>query len=660
MAVHALETGGPGEAGPLMPSDAEPELPLAKELRRILGPKARVVWRGSELDLYSRDQADIPETLRRMLIRTVPDAVVQPESVEDVANVVSAAVDLGVPIVPRAAGSFPLGGAVPTMGGIVIDLSSLRRVVAVDKPQILADVEAGVRWSNLQDVLQGEGLALRTYPSSWFSTVGGWVATGGYGINSLKFGHLSKNVQALQVVTPKGGIEWVDERHPDFKLYFGTEGQLGIVTRVVLRVRLPPTVSEPLLLQFTGAREAFDYARDLLAATDPTHILYFDPHRMNTFNRLMESPMLREAHSLLVATENGVGGREAAELAKPHRAEVAPRHHASYLWRERFFPLKPKRLGPGILGCELMFDRTVAPAAFGRWHGIAAKAGLDPELEAHFIDGGRVLGLCTWLTDPRQRWAFTLHAALSVRLALAGIKLGGIPYGTGIWQTPLMADRFGRDFARQLREEKRRRDPKGLLNPGKFFRIRSRYANILGFAMRPVLAKLGLGAAGPFLPWLARRAYRPPAAHGDVLESSVEECSACGACVPVCPAYLATDSELVTGRGKLQLAARLLQGERVSPEDAQSMFLCIHCGACERVCQSELPLVAAYERLEEAVADRFGFPTSRVDAFSKAVQESDEYRAMLGAGMVPQAFYTYKDRGVNGVPPSAKRGRSGV
>ena len=84
MAVHAFETGGLDEAGPLMPSDTEPELPLAKELRRILGRKARVIWRGAELDLYSRDQADVPEMLRKLLIRTTPDAVVQPESVEDV------------------------------------------------------------------------------------------------------------------------------------------------------------------------------------------------------------------------------------------------------------------------------------------------------------------------------------------------------------------------------------------------------------------------------------------------------------------------------------------------------------------------------------------------------------------------------------------------
>jgi FAD/FMN-containing dehydrogenase/NAD-dependent dihydropyrimidine dehydrogenase PreA subunit len=655
MAVHALESVGPGEAGPLMPSDAEPDLAIATELRKVLGPKGRVIWRGAELDLYSRDQADIPESLRRMLVRTTPDAVVQPETVEDVAHVVSAAYGLGVPIVPRGAASFPLGGSVPTMGGVVIDLSALRRVLAIDKERILADVEAGVRWSTLQEVLRGDGLTLRTYPSSWFSTVGGWVATGGYGINSLKFGHLSKNVRALQVVTPTGGVEWVDEGDPDFSLYFGTEGQLGLVTRVVLKVRLPPKSSEPRLVQFKEAREAFDYAKNLLAIASPTHILYFDPHRMHTFNRLMEEPFLREAHSLLIHIENGVGAREAMEIAAARGASIAPRHHGSYLWRERFFPLKPKRLGPGMLGCELMFDHGAAPAAFERWHRIATRAGVDPELEAHFIDGGRVLGLCTWLTDPRQRWAFTLHAALSVRMALEGIKFGGIPYGTGIWQAPLLADRFGKDVVHRLREEKERRDPKGLLNPGKFFRVTSRYGNVLGLAMSPRLAKLGMAIAGPFLPWLARRAYGPPEDHGDALERSTMECSACGACIPVCPAYLATNSEMVTGRGKLQVAARLLKGEAMSAEDAQSMFLCIHCGACERVCQSELPLVAAYDELEGLVARGFGLPEKRIEAFSKRVQDSDEYRQLLGAGMVTPAFYTYKDRTASGGPATPKR-----
>jgi ferredoxin len=112
---------------------------------------------------------------------------------------------------------------------------------------------------------------------------------------------------------------------------------------------------------------------------------------------------------------------------------------------------------------------------------------------------------------------------------------------------------------------------------------------------------------------------------------------------------------MVTGRGKLQIATRLLKGEPVSPEDAQSMFLCIHCGACERVCQSELPLVAAYDELEGLVAERFDIPQDRIAAFSRRVQDSEEYRQLLGAGMVTPSFYTYQDRAVGAVPVAPKR-----
>src|SRR3989449_331939 len=260
------------------------------------------------------------------------------------------------------------------MGGIVIDLSALRRVFGIDRERHLADVEAGVRWSTLQEVLRGEGLALRTYPSSWFSTVGGWVATGGYGINSLKFGHLSKNVKALRVVTPTGGIDWVDEEHKDFPLYFGTEGQLGLVIRVVVKVRPPPTSSEPLLVQFREAQDALDYSKDLLEATSPTHILYFDPHRMHTFNRLMEEPFLREAHSLLIHIENGVGANEAMDIAASRKATIAPRHHGSYLWRGGVFPLEPERARPRGRRPRPVVDGP-RPAGSGRRSGRGTRRG---------------------------------------------------------------------------------------------------------------------------------------------------------------------------------------------------------------------------------------------------------------------------------------------
>lgn len=646
MVQATLATGSP--IG-LLPSDAGiPETALAHEVRRIVGPGARIIWTGAELDLYSRDQADIPERLRGLLRKTEPDLVVQPQTAEDVAHLVALANDRSVPIVPRGAASFPLGGAVPTRGGISVDLCALRRIVGVDAREKLADVEAGVRWFQLHEFLRGEGLALKTYPSSFFSTVGGWVATGGYGLNSLRFGHLSNVVRRLQVVTPTGGLAWVDRGDPDFDLYFGTEGQMGIVTRIVLEIRDAPKTQEARLVQFDAREAALAFASAVLdgGADRPVHMLYFDPHRMHTFNRLAPEVGLSERHSLLVQTEEGIGlERLEALVARTPGAAVAPRHHGAYLWRERFFPLKPKRLGPGVLGSELMLSPGGAAACFARWERMCRRARVDAEIEAHILDDGRILGLCTFLTDPRQRTAFLVHSALAVAMTRAGLRYGGRPYGTGIWQAMFLGDRFGKRQAGRLRDEKRRRDPRRILNPGKFFGVRSRYFNVLGLLLHPAIAKLGIAASAPVFPLASRLLYKPPAEHGKVLEASAVECSSCGACIPVCPAYLATNSELVTGRGKLQVGLRLLRGEPVAAADAQAMFLCIHCGACERVCQSALPLLRSYDALESMVERRFGFAADRAARFSEAVQGSEEYRQLLGAGMVPPSYFLYKQRG---------------
>ncbi len=635
------------EAIRLLPSDAGlPETPLASEVRRILGPGARIIWTGAELDLYTRDQADIPELLRGLLRKTEPDLVVQPQTAEDVAHLVALANEHGIPVTPRGAASFPLGGSVPTRGGIVLDLCALRRIVAVDSREAIADVETGVRWFQLHEFLRGEGLDLRTYPSSFFSTIGGWVATGGYGLNSLRFGHLSESVRRLQVVTPTGGLAWIDRGDADFDLYFGTEGQMGIVTRIVLELRPPPKVQEQRLLQFDSREGALAFASRLLALGDgPTHMLYFDPHRMHTFNRLAPEVGLHEKHSLLVQTEEGVGLDRVDDLAvRTTGVAPAPRHHAAYVWRERFFPLKPKRLGPGVLGSELLLPLDRAGACFTRWERICHAARVDAEIEAHFLGGRRVLGLCTFLTDPRQRTAFLVHSALAVAMTQAGLRFGGRPYGTGIWQAMFLKDRFGKDKVHRLRTEKRRRDPNGVLNPGKFFRVRSRYLNVLGLLLHPAVAKAGIALSRPAFPLASRLLYKEPEDHGQVLEASAVECSTCGACVPVCPAYLATNSELVTGRGKLQVGLKLLRGEPVAPADAQAMFLCIHCGACERVCQSALPLLKSYDVLESMVETRFGFPADRAAHFAERVQGSDEYRQLLGGGMVPPSFYMYRQR----------------
>jgi glycolate oxidase iron-sulfur subunit len=118
------------------------------------------------------------------------------------------------------------------------------------------------------------------------------------------------------------------------------------------------------------------------------------------------------------------------------------------------------------------------------------------------------------------------------------------------------------------------------------------------------------------------------------LDISALACARCGACVTVCPAYLITGRETVTGRGKLLLARKLKSKEPVDAVEAKELFLCMKCHACEEVCQTRLPLLSAYEELESIVDSRFGRPKEMIENFVAEVEASPEYERLLYEGVI--------------------------
>jgi len=147
---------------------------------------------------------------------------------------------------------------------VVIDLSFLNRVVGFDPSAPFITVQAGMRWADVDVFLNERGLALYTYPSSYYSSVGGWVATGGLGINSLRFGHLRHHVLSMDVIFPTGEMRELSPSDLWFDRFFGTEGQLGLVTQVSLRVRQRPKGTFPIVLSFEREGEAFHWMRSMM------------------------------------------------------------------------------------------------------------------------------------------------------------------------------------------------------------------------------------------------------------------------------------------------------------------------------------------------------------------------------------------------------------
>jgi ferredoxin len=153
--------------------------------------------------------------------------------------------------------------------------------------------------------------------------------------------------------------------------------------------------------------------------------------------------------------------------------------------------------------------------------------------------------------------------------------------------------------------------------------------------LHPVINGIGLRLAAWFSPILglaARLLSRPtgrtwpvpdPKTAGGaalLLETSAR-CTSCGSCIAVCPAWIVTREELVTARAKLEAARALCEGRAISPAAAQSTFQCVHCGLCEEVCQTALPLRACYDVLEGMVASRHGRPDKLITDFSAKVDK---------------------------------------
>jgi FAD/FMN-containing dehydrogenase len=145
----------------------------------------RVTFRLTERKLYGHDIAAMPSLFKPLIGDTTPEAVVQPETEEELVDLVRWASDKRIPLTPRGKASSGYGGVVPVKRGIVVDFYRMKRVVHIDQQNLTATVEAGIVWESMDRELAKHNLTLRLYPSSYpSSTAGGWLAQGGTGFGS--------------------------------------------------------------------------------------------------------------------------------------------------------------------------------------------------------------------------------------------------------------------------------------------------------------------------------------------------------------------------------------------------------------------------------------------------------------------------------------------
>ena len=338
--------------------------PLQEQLRQIFD--GRVSFDKVERQIYSHDVGDVPLMVKPLIGKALAAAVVQPQSEEELAKLVKLAAENRLPLVPRGKATSGYGGVLPIKGGLVVDFYRLREIVAVDEDALTVTVEPGIVWEFLEKELHKQGLALRLYPSSApSSTVGGWLAQGGYGYGSYEYGSFQENVVSARVVLPNGEVR--EFAGKDLDLISDAEGITGLISQVTLRIK--PLEEEVVV----GAR--FKEAKWLVAAlraiVDEGLPLWSVSFINPTMARLKNQSPLKTEHGHPVheghvempeeyvatfvypASRQEVSAALERIIAK-NGGERLTGDMASHEWGERFRIMKIKRLGPSLVPSEVL------------------------------------------------------------------------------------------------------------------------------------------------------------------------------------------------------------------------------------------------------------------------------------------------------------------
>jgi alkyldihydroxyacetonephosphate synthase len=417
-----------------------------------------------------------------------PEIVVRPQTEEDVAAVLAAADEQRTPVVAWGGGSGTQGGALAIHGGIVIDLRSLDRILAVDETSMTATVQAGVNGRRLEDELNARGLMFPHYPASveW-ATVGGYIAARGSGVLSTRYGKIEDLLLNLRVATPATGlIETVEvPRHavgPELtQLFVGSEGTLGVITSATLQLVPMPAERRFAAVAFGSVADGIHAIRRALQdGHRPSVVRMYDEEA----TRLAFAPVVGEELRGVYTVLAFEGEAEAVEVEERRTLAIAAEAGGKLLdpalaqrWWDRRYdfyhpPHQPEL--PSIWGTlDVVATYARVEAVYDALHSAVrvpyAAAGL--ELRMHFSHwypwGTMIYG--RFVVPDGGPGALALHDRIWEDGMTAALDAGGVMndhHGVGIKLGPYMRRQHGGALD-AMRLLKAALDPNGIMNPGK-------------------------------------------------------------------------------------------------------------------------------------------------------------------------------------------------
>lgn len=453
---------------------------LAEELAQQIGAD-RVLTAAEDLAVYAYDGT--------AALRQNPSCVVFPLTTAEVAFCVQTARRHRAPIVTRGSGTGLSGGSVPMEGALVVCLNRMDRIIELDPRNLTIEVEAGCITQTIDETAGKHGLFYPPDPGSRkISTIGGNVAENSGGLRGLKYGVTRDYVMGLEAVLANGEVVWLGNKcvkdvagYNLRDLFVGSEGTLGIVTRVLLKLVPLPQSRMTMLASYTSLEAAGETVSDIIAAKIiPCTLEFLDQQTIRCVEEFAHVGLPTEAAAVLIMETDGhphVVAEEAAAMAAiatacgaisvRTAADDAEANKLLSARRAAFSALA--RVRPTTILEDVTVPRSELAGMVAFIAASAAKHGLQIGTFGHMGDGNLHP---TYLTDERNtdemhRVELSLAEIVDRTLAVGGTITG--EHGVGLAKKPYLKQQLGDNSYQLLKLVKRALDPDGLLNPGKIF-----------------------------------------------------------------------------------------------------------------------------------------------------------------------------------------------
>jgi D-lactate dehydrogenase (cytochrome) len=416
-----------------------------------------------------------------------PAAVVFAESTKDVADAVALAASYKVPVIPFGVGSSLEGHLLAVQGGISIDLGRMNKILSINAEDLTVTVQAGVCRKQLNEEIKSTGLFFPIDPGA-DATIGGMSATRASGTNAVRYGTMRENVLGLEVVTASGEVIRTGTRakkssagYDLTRLMVGSEGTLGVITEITLRIYPIPEAISAAVCSFPSIAAAVNTTIQMIQLGVPiarVELIDVNSIRMvNTHSKLS----LREEPMLLMEFHGSPAGvKEQAETVQELASDnggkafdwASTPEERTKLWTARhnayFAAMQSKP------GCRVISTDTCVPIsklADCLLESIAETdaSGIEYFLVGHVGDGNFHFG---YLIDPTKPEERTIAEALNHKLVSRALALEGTctgEHGVGLHKMDFLITEAGAGAVNMMRTIKHALDPHNIMNPGKIF-----------------------------------------------------------------------------------------------------------------------------------------------------------------------------------------------